>query len=64
MIVFTLLEPGKSPELHKDPEQEGGRLPDPKKAGEGLNAIAVCLFIGALSAVGAAYATARMKAAT
>ncbi len=63
MIVFSVLEPGKSPELHKDPEQEGMVLPDPKKAGEGPNAIAVCLFIGALSAVGAAYATARMKAA-
>jgi len=63
MIVFSVLEPGKSPELHKDPAQEGVEALDPKKAGEGPNAIAVCLFIGALSAVGAAYATARMKAA-
>lgn len=63
MIVFSVLEPGKSPELHKDPEHDGMEAPDLNKAGEGPNAIAICLFIGALSAVGAAYATARMKAA-
>lgn len=57
MIVFSILEPGKSPELHEDEE-------DVKKAADGPNAIAVCLFIGALSAVGAAYATSRMKATT
>lgn len=65
MIVFSVLEPGKSPELHRPPEnqqqEEGG--PENNKATDGPNAIAVCLFIGALSAVGAAYATARMKAA-
>ena len=62
MIVFSLLEPGKHPELHKGPEQgqEGDAV---EKSTDGPNAIAVCLFIGALSAVGAAYATARMKAA-
>lgn len=62
MIVFTLLEPGKHPELHKGPEQgpEGEAVEKPT---DGPNAIAVCLFIGALSAIGAAYATARMKAA-
>lgn len=59
MIVFSLLEPGKSPELHEDGSEE-----DVAKAADGPNAIAVCLFIGALSAVGAAYATQRMKAAT
>ena len=64
MIVFSVLEPGKSPELHKDPELEGGGGGEAseKQAKEGVNAIAVCLFIGALSAIGAAYATARMKA--
>ena len=64
MIVFSVLEPGKSPELHKDPELEGGDGGEAseKQAKEGVNAIAVCLFIGALSAIGAAYATARMKA--
>ncbi|CAF9928070.1 MAG: hypothetical protein ALECFALPRED_003940 [Alectoria fallacina] len=57
MIVFSILEPGKSPELHEDSGEE-----DVAKAADGPNAIAVCLFIGALSAVGAAYATTRMKA--
>lgn len=56
MIVFSILEPGKSPELHEDLGEE-----DVAKAADGPNAIAVCLFIGALSAVGAAYATTRMK---
>ena len=59
MIVFSILEPGKSPELHEDGSQE-----DIQKAADGPNAIAVCLFIGALSALGAAYATTRMKATT
>lgn len=57
MVVFSVLEPGKSPELHED-----GSTEEVQKASEGPNAIAVCLFIGALSAVVAAYATARMKA--
>ena len=61
MIVFSLLEPGKHPELHKGPE-DGAVTETPEKATDGPNAIAVCLFIGALSAVGAAYATAKMKA--
>lgn len=59
MIVFSILEPGKSPELHEDGSEE-----DVAKAADGPNAIAVCLFIGALSAVGAAYATQRMKVTT
>jgi solute carrier family 45, member 1/2/4 len=55
LIVFSILEPGKSPELAHDanPEEHHGT--------EGPNAIAVCLFIGALSALGAAYATWRLK---
>lgn len=61
MIVFSIFEPGKSPELHKDPGQKG--MGTPIKPKDGPNAIAICLFIGALSAVGAAYATSRMKAA-
>lgn len=56
MIVFSILEPGKSPELHEDLGEE-----DVAKAADGPNAIAVCLFIGALSAVVAAYATTKMK---
>ena len=59
MIVFSILEPGKSPELHEDGTEEAIQ-----KAADGPNAIAVCLFIGALSAIVAAYATARMKAMT
>ena len=62
MIVFSLLEPGKHPELHKGPDQ-GQEGEGNEKSTDGPNAIAICLFIGALSAVGAAYATARMKAA-
>jgi solute carrier family 45, member 1/2/4 len=55
LIVFWILEPGKSPELAHDANLE-------KHHGtEGPNAIAVCLFIGALSALGAAYATWRLK---
>ncbi|CAG8951215.1 hypothetical protein HYFRA_00007962 [Hymenoscyphus fraxineus] len=53
MIVFSILEPGKSPEL------AGGETAGSAK--EGLNGIAVCLFIGALCTVGAAFATKRLK---
>jgi solute carrier family 45, member 1/2/4 len=53
MIVFSLLEPGKSPELADDKGKQSGKA--------GLNAIAVCLFIGALSALVAAVATRRLK---
>lgn len=65
MIVFSILEPGKSPELHKPHEgisvEEAALEEERKRKAEGPNAIAVCLFIGALSALGAAYATRRMK---
>jgi solute carrier family 45 protein 1/2/4 len=55
MIVFSILEPGKSPELahHVDKSEHHGT--------EGPNAIAVCLFIGAVSTVGAAWATKKLK---
>ena len=59
MIVFSILEPGKSPELHEDGTHE-----DIQQAADKPNGIAVCLFIGALSAVGASYATSRMKMKT
>ncbi|KAL8949211.1 MAG: hypothetical protein Q9222_004661 [Ikaeria aurantiellina] len=62
MIVFEILEPGKHPELHKgedvDPEVKDEVM---KKVTEGPNGIAVCLFIGAICAVVATYATQRMK---
>lgn len=54
-VVFSILEPGKSPELAKEAH------PDEHHSIDGPNAIAVCLFIGGLSAVLAAYATERFK---
>ena len=66
MIVFHILEPGVHPELHKG--EDGSVIEGPqegdstmKKAAEGPNGIAVCLFIGAFCAGGAAYATWSMK---
>ena len=55
MVVFTILEPGKSPELAKDAH------PDEHHSTEGYNGIAVCLFIGAWCSVAAAVATQRFK---
>ncbi|KAG9661590.1 SUC2 like protein, partial [Aureobasidium melanogenum] len=55
MVVFTVLEPGKSPELAKDAH------PDEHHSTEGFNGIAVCLFIGALCSIAAAVATQRFK---
>ncbi|KAF1813377.1 MFS general substrate transporter [Eremomyces bilateralis CBS 781.70] len=54
-IVFSILEPGKSPELDK---QAG---PDEQNSTDGPNAIAVCLFIGGLAAFGAAHMTRRLR---
>jgi solute carrier family 45 protein 1/2/4 len=53
--IFSILEPGKSPELAKEAH------PDEHHSTDGPNAIAVCLFIGALAAVMAAYATKRLR---
>ncbi|KAL0939357.1 sucrose transport protein [Colletotrichum truncatum] len=53
-IVFSILEPGKSPELSDAPESEHHNT-------DGPNAIAVCLFIGAICAVVAAFATRKLK---
>ena len=53
--VFSLLEPGKSPELSKE------TAPEEQHSTDGPNAIAVCLFIGALSATVAAVSTRRLK---
>ncbi|KAF1933509.1 sucrose transport protein SUC2 [Didymella exigua CBS 183.55] len=52
-VVFSLLEPGKSPELSDAPEEE-------HHSTEGVNAISVCLFIGACCAVVAAFTTVRL----
>ncbi|KID77211.1 sucrose transport protein, partial [Metarhizium brunneum ARSEF 3297] len=51
-VVFAILEPGKSRELG-NPGQAPGR--------DGPNAIAVCLFVGAVCAVVASFATRRLK---
>jgi solute carrier family 45 protein 1/2/4 len=55
MIVFSILEPGKSPELAQTAD------PDAVHGTSGPNGIAVCLFIGALSNVGAAWATKKLR---
>ncbi|KND89468.1 General alpha-glucoside permease [Tolypocladium ophioglossoides CBS 100239] len=54
-IVFAVLEPGKSPELAADAD------PNKVASGGGPNAISVCLFIGAMSSVVAAFATRKLK---
>ena len=73
MVVFSVLEPGKSKELaggdgagNEGGGEGGGGGGKTGQGGEGggkdgPNAIAVCLFIGALSAVVAAWATRRLK---
>ena len=54
-VVFSLLEPGKSPELSKETD------PSEHHSTDGPNAIGVCLFIGAICAMVAAVATQRLK---
>ncbi|KAI0447414.1 major facilitator superfamily domain-containing protein [Xylaria telfairii] len=54
-IVFSILEPGKSPELAH------GAHPDEHHKTDGPNGVAVCLFIGALSAIAAVFATRKLK---
>ncbi|KAL7629466.1 hypothetical protein AAE478_000986 [Parahypoxylon ruwenzoriense] len=54
-IVFSILEPGKSPELAH------GAQPEEHHNTDGPNAIAVCLFIGACSAVVAIFATGKLR---
>lgn len=51
-VVFAILEPGKSRELG-----DGEQIP--KQSGP--NAIAVCLFIGAMCSIVASFATRRLK---
>lgn len=54
-VIFAVLEPGKSPELATDAH------PSEHHGTDGPNAIAVCLFIGALSTLVAAYATRKLR---
>lgn len=56
-VVFSILEPGKSPELATDAH------PSEHHSKDGVSGIGVCLFIGAISAVIAAFATRRLKVA-
>jgi solute carrier family 45 protein 1/2/4 len=53
--VFAVLEPGKSPELATEAH------PSEHSDTSGPNAIAVCMFIGALSSLVAAWATTRLR---
>lgn len=55
LIVFSILEPGRSPDQKPDGREWMDLDPN------AVNPIAVCLFIGALSALGAAEATRRMR---
>ncbi|KAH0562275.1 hypothetical protein GP486_003020 [Trichoglossum hirsutum] len=55
MVVFAVLEPGKSPELATEAE------PHEVHSTDGPNAIAVILFIGAMSAVCAANTARKLK---
>jgi solute carrier family 45 protein 1/2/4 len=54
--VFAVLEPGKSPEL----AAEGEVVPPAEQTGP--NAIAVCMFLGALSSLVSAWSTRKLKA--
>jgi solute carrier family 45 protein 1/2/4 len=56
-IVFTLLEPGTAPEKDSDPSDTQWMNLDKDKP----NAISICLFIGAISALVAAEATRRLR---
>ena len=54
-VVFSILEPGKSPELATDAK------PSEQSNTGGPNAIAVCMFIGAIAALAAAWNTSKLK---
>jgi solute carrier family 45 protein 1/2/4 len=56
-IVFSILEPGQSPELAGD---EGGGSKE-VAAQDGPNAIAVCLFIGAMCSIVASFVTRKLR---
>lgn len=54
-VIFAILEPGKSPELSHDAPSHDQVDTD------GPNAIAVVLFIGAMGAITAIFATRKLK---
>ncbi|KAL2132296.1 hypothetical protein VTI74DRAFT_3983 [Chaetomium olivicolor] len=55
-LVFAMLEPGKSPELAAEAHPS-----EHSNVSSGPNAIAVCMFLGALSSLVAAWATGRLR---
>lgn len=60
-IVFAIFEPGKSKILHEGAGDGGPDADVPDLDESGPNAIGICLFIGAICALGAAYATWRLR---
>ena len=54
-VVFSLMEPGKSPEFSDDNDS----VQPPSR--DGVNAIAVCLGIGGICTLVAAHYTMRIK---
>ncbi|KAK5990867.1 General alpha-glucoside permease [Cladobotryum mycophilum] len=58
-IVFAILEPGESPELAAGEESKPSD--NREDAVSGPNAISVCLFIGAMSTLVAAFVTRKLK---
>lgn len=61
-IVFAILEPGKSPELAgADGDKSDAGAEGAVSDSDGPNGIAVCLFIGAISSLYAAYSTRKLR---
>jgi solute carrier family 45, member 1/2/4 len=54
-IVFSIFAPGTSPELH------GGSNDQKRPNTDGPNAISICMFIGAISATVAIFATNKLR---
>jgi solute carrier family 45 protein 1/2/4 len=60
-VVFAILEPGKSPELAGHGGGGHGADAAPSSDPSGPNAIAVCMFLGALSSLVAAWSTKKLR---
>lgn len=58
-IVFAIFAPGTHPDLHSGGGEDDGSKTAP--SAEGPNAISICLFIGAISATVAIFATRKLK---
>ena len=59
--VAAILEPGKNPELSQEGSKAEGEDPARPADTDGPNAIAVVLFIGAIGAVNAIFATRKLR---